>query len=666
MMDSRYQHRRTTSWQQRLKPFLLVAVTLALLGMFAAWNESSSPALAKTRRTRQVYTGPRIKVFSATVDHAVAKMQRRTMEDSAAVVEYITMTLTEQQDYLQANPCIPDIAKRHTEFMDNTMSHFANELWKYCSLYNAGGMYLDAESPMLASMEELVSIKSNIAVWGDSSFIDTLHGSLLLLKDRKSPVATGILQVLMETPLETLDATPLLVPRTLYDLIQAQVPGTLGLGANGSDWWLLEQQCSIDPLRIEGQDRISSYRPDSLRLTYHCPVQSGYCCHVSDPKTHAVILMTRHPLLPYQILPTSSELPRPYNAEAGHYQEDEIPFIATIQEKVMPRPEEEPLTPNFFDTLVQNDCLPADFACSNCLRKKTGATCETCRKECACYCKTLCKVPVEEKFVSKRLTVTPPLYSRDPARIVPRIIHQTWFEDVTAEKYPNMSRLIESFKASGWEYQFYTDDVAQNFLSTHFPSEVREAYDALRPGAFKADLFRYCVLLIHGGVYADMDVMLESNLDAAVAPDIGFMVPIDEPGKPVGHRMCLWNGLIAAAPGHPYLAKVIETVVNNVRNRFTSVDVDNLFCPNPELSVLHAFDTLFTAGPCALGAALNTVLGRHGQTQFEAGEIDPWAEKRKEAAEKGTEFVIGIDDRPDLRIPGRTVILKQDKWDVSI
>ena len=49
------------------------------------------------------------------------------------------------------------------------------------------------------------------------------------------------------------------------------------------------------------------------------------------------------------------------------------------------------------------------------------------------------------------------------------------------------------------------------------------------------------------------------------------MVPIDEPGKPVNKRMCLWNGFIAAAPGHPYLAKAIETVVNQVRNRFTSV-----------------------------------------------------------------------------------------------
>ena len=90
-----------------------------------------------------------------------------------------------------------------------------------------------------------------------------------------------------------------------------------------------------------------------------------------------------------------------------------------------------------------------------------------------------------------------------------------------------MSRLIESWKRSGWSYQFYDDAAAAKFLSLHFPPEVREAYDAIIPGAFKADLFRYCVLLIRGGVYADMDVMLESNLDAAIPEDVGFMVPVD-------------------------------------------------------------------------------------------------------------------------------------------
>lgn len=428
-------------------------------------------------------------------------------------------------------------------------------------------------------------------------------------------------------------------------------------------------KCSIV---LEGIDfcpylTVASLHRTRLRsLTQNCPEPSGFCCSIVDPIEHTPVMMTKHLLLPYQILPDSKHLPTPLNAEAGHFEPEELPYISTISEVVHQFPEgQSKLTSNFFDILLQNDCLPSDKECSDCLRDKAGADCQKCASVCPCYCKTLCRIPVEEKFIHKSLTVRPPLYARDPSRLVPRIIHQTWFEDVTPEKYPNMSRLIESFKQSGWDYRFYTDDESVNFLSTHFPPEVREAYDTLRPGAFKADLFRYCVLLIHGGVYADMDILLETNLDLAVANDVGFMVPQDEPGTPVNHRMCLWNGFIASAPGHPFLAKVIETVVNNVRNRFTSVDVDHLFCPDPELSILHAFDTLFTAGPCILGAMINKVLGRNLQTPFEAGELDIWEASKLEATVKGTDFVIGADDKPSSRIPGKTIILHQNKWDVS-
>jgi hypothetical protein len=122
--------------------------------------------------------------------------------------------------------------------------------------------------------------------------------------------------------------------------------------------------------------------------------------------------------------------------------------------------------------------------------------------------------------------------------------------------------------------------------------------------------------------------------------------------------MCLWNDFMAAAPGHPYLAKVIETVVNQVRNRFTSVDVDAKFCPNPETSVLktsilHAANTLFTTGPCLLGASINRVLQRDLQTQFNAGDVQM---PSREVDGSNEEFV---------NIPGRTVILHQNKKEMG-
>ena len=188
-------------------------------------------------------------------------------------------------------------------------------------------------------------------------------------------------------------------------------------------------------------------------------------------------------------------------------------------------------------------------------------------------------------------------------------------------------------------------------------------------GAFKADLFRYCVLLIRGGVYADMDVLLESNLDNAIANDVGFMTPIDEPGIDVGHRSCLWNGFIASAPGHPFLVRTIEIVVNNIRNRFTSVDYDDMLCPNPILSVSHTVDTLFTCGPCILGASINNLLGLHMQNQFEAGEVDIWQSEREQlksnnALDERRSISVRPDD-PRLLIPGRTIILEQNKNDMG-
>ncbi|VEU34894.1 unnamed protein product [Pseudo-nitzschia multistriata] len=585
------------------------------------------------------------------------------------------------------------VSERFRQLRASRQPHLAMELLKYCALdHYQGGLYVDSHSLLTSTVENLLSRveaggNGNLAVLNDPKISpESIHGALLYIADdskgsarkkqnkaQSTSVVGGMIRLLLSTDVSVLVSSPLFLPKSLYGLV-AKDEGVGELSASrettagkGTHWYLLQHTCSLFALGQRPLTApISPYALNSHRLTQNCPEPNGFCCSIYDSITHIPTMMTKHLLLPYQVLPPTSDLPQPLNADKGEFDEADLPYISTISERVHARPEGHALlTPNFFETLLQSDCLPSDKKCSDCLRNKQGSNCKTCAHACPCYCKALCHVPVEEKFVSKSLVISPPIYAKEPSRLVPRIVHQTYYETVTSEKYPNMSRLIESFKQSGWEYKFYTDEMSLNFLSTHFPPEVREAYETLRPGAFKADLFRYCVLLIHGGVYADMDIMLETNLDLAIGPDIGFMIPHDEPGTPVNRRMCLWNGFIAAAPGHPFLAKTIETVVNNIRNRFTGVDTDAMFCPNPEMSMLHSFDTLFTAGPCILGAMVNKVLGRHGQTSFEAGEIDLWERSKQDALQNGTKFVIGVDDKPSKKIPGRTIILSQNKWDMG-
>jgi hypothetical protein len=580
-----------------------------------------------------------VTVLGGWTDSMVA---RKLQQDLLHLDEHLHMNiqlyrLEQQRKSLSGKS---DVLERFDVFLELQQVHLATLLWQYEMLLQSKDdtvVLIGVDNPVLFSWSNVLLDESalNRAVLGDSYLPQSIHSSIIILqKHQREPLADKMVQLLLYTPMDTLMYKPLYFPQKLYQAIAHLVKEPLTPG-KVKQWFFYEQDCSMDPF-------LRTFSSNQKNVNHLCPQEKGYCCSIFDPWQSQVVLLSAHPILPVQIIP--KVLPQPYNAEAGHYLPDELPYVTTITEKVHTKPDDMAPTPNFFETLLQNDCLPSDDHCSKCLREKSGANCHSCAKVCPCFCKALCHEKVTPKFVAKEWIIHPPRYARDPHRLVPRIVHQTWFEDLDPERYPNMSRLVQSFQQSGWEYKFYSDDQAGNFLSTHFPDPVRQAYDALRPGAFKADLFRYCVLLIHGGVYADVDILLESNLDKAIPPDVAFMVPIDEPGTPVNKRMCLWNGFIAASPGHPYLAKAIETVVNQVRNRFTSVDVDATFCPEPELSILHAFDTLFTAGPCLLGASINRILNRHPQTGFVAGEVNS-------------------SHRSD--VPGRTVILHQDKWDMG-
>jgi Glycosyltransferase sugar-binding region containing DXD motif len=638
----------------------------------------------------------------------------------------LSFTLSEQRSFLNQYgwACQKSFAAKDrstetknvlVERFDALPEAYGIELWKYCRLYLAPGVYWDTSmaQPFLLPNDSLSDSTANRAIaidFGEHS--DTadfvlhqppLHHSFLQIREMHSKVALGMIRYLLEA--ESLS------PTSLHETLTMFVANDIN--KKRSAWKFMRATCQDVIHRRKSVLKDTSVRPPVVlhvqskadrRSTKSIRFASGEtcsaphdepCCQVwstgdavamsfpvmsllhlnliSSPDEAMRASSIRNPL-PFSFMNiddiakiTDNDLGMP----ASH-----LPFIATVREfKTNAPPATLFETPNYFDILLRNNCLPPDKECYKCLKLgykegDEGGDCSVCEDKCPCYCKALCQIRPPPKRLAAVWEVTLPRYRKDPNRLIPRVIHQTWFESVSKKAYPNMSRLIESFRQSGWEYEFYDDARAAQFISAHFPPQVREAYDAIIPGAFKADLFRYCVLLIRGGVYADMDIMLESNLDQAVDGSIGFMTAQDSPGETIGHRSCLWNGLMASAPGHVFLAQTIQTVMNNVRNRFTSVDYDDMLCPNPVLSVSHTVDTLFTCGPCILGASLNDVLKRHRQTGFEFGEIDLYeTEKKKHFAKGGSStkrVPVSVDpDDPRLLIPGRSLLLRQDKTDMG-
>lgn len=253
------------------------------------------------------------------------------------------------------------------------------------------------------------------------------------------------------------------------------------------------------------------------------------------------------------------------------------------------------------------------WMCNRCLNSAWYGTYESCSSVCReCFASTICK-PSEkhEVVIDVDVRETRPLVQDE--RLIPKIIHQTWSEELTPDRYPQLVRIQNSWKAAGWEYRFYTDSDARGYIQEHFPDRFLDAFDTLVPGVFKADLFRYLVLLREGGIYADADVLLNANLEDFLTPSMSFFAPRDLVGADHEAEFCLWNGLIGAAPGHPFLVKVVEQVMNRVRGRFDAYDMEQELCHwdgnKAEVWKLRQWATLFLSGPCALGMAVNKSIG---------------------------------------------------------
>ncbi len=233
------------------------------------------------------------------------------------------------------------------------------------------------------------------------------------------------------------------------------------------------------------------------------------------------------------------------------------------------------------------------------------------------------QVDVDVKVTGMNLsaTDTADTKKRHHHQRIPRIIHQTYFEDLTKERFPQLVRLQNTWKAAGWEYRFYSDDTAREYIGENYPERFVSVFDALLPGAYKADFFRYLVLFKEGGIYADVDVMLDANLDQFITPDLAFFVPIDSVGGYADQNFCLWNGLIGSAPAHPILAKAIEWMVNLVSSRGDLYDMERAVCEvsgmdSMENWKIRAEPGLMLSGPCALGVAANRALGKEPLSKF--------------------------------------------------
>jgi len=210
--------------------------------------------------------------------------------------------------------------------------------------------------------------------------------------------------------------------------------------------------------------------------------------------------------------------------------------------------------------------------------------------------------------------------------MIPKHIYQTW---KTKEISDSLKPYVQSWKDinNDYEYTLFDDEDCIEFLSRHFESDVVRAYDTFAPGAFKADLWRYCVLYIHGGVYVDLDTLCVDSINKYI-DGYDFVTVVDLNANPREGKHNLFNTFIASVPKHPILKTCIDRCVYHALNRIM---------PRSLLDV---------AGPGVLGRATNIYLGCSEDASFvgKEGQIGTTYLLHFEA---GTEWV-GIKNGPKL------------------
>ena len=152
---------------------------------------------------------------------------------------------------------------------------------------------------------------------------------------------------------------------------------------------------------------------------------------------------------------------------------------------------------------------------------------------------------------------------------IPKVVYKTGpnkRDELNIELTNIFNDILENNK--GFELEYYDDDDCYNFIKNNFEEDVLNSYETLIPSAYKADLFRYCVLYIKGGIYSDLSQEILEPLEDIINFDNDTLVLTDDcihkPYKKCGIQI----SFIATIPKQEIFKKCIDQIVENVKSTF--------------------------------------------------------------------------------------------------
>ena len=151
------------------------------------------------------------------------------------------------------------------------------------------------------------------------------------------------------------------------------------------------------------------------------------------------------------------------------------------------------------------------------------------------------------------------------------IIKTSWHK---RDSFPlPMIDALEQTKQLNQDYELYyfDNDEVDQFMKD---IELYDVYDQIVPGAFKADLFRICLLYVYGGCYSDIghiplvsfnEICGDGNI-VLVSDYKYFKMPLL---PSINYEYYgIHNALMCTVPESPFFKVLIDKTVSNIVNRY--------------------------------------------------------------------------------------------------
>ena len=134
---------------------------------------------------------------------------------------------------------------------------------------------------------------------------------------------------------------------------------------------------------------------------------------------------------------------------------------------------------------------------------------------------------------------------------IPKVIYMTYKKIPQIKVFERWRRLNPTYKID-----FSLDKHCILFIKDNFSVELAKLFIDIPIGMYKADLWRLCKLYIHGGVYADIDLVPYVSIDSLLNGNSFYScIGID--------NKSIFQALIITTPKNPLILCMLMSLIQN-------------------------------------------------------------------------------------------------------